>query len=203
VFTPVGEDEPPPYYASAGAASHPDMPQDACNDTTNAISPEEDSVGGPNGLDNDGDLDYDTADTDCGAVVSAPGETSDPGTLPLMEVTSYDPVAMLMSLSYGNPCDAADNAILYGPLSDVGVYNYTGNGGCSVGNTGTVTDWSYAGAPDSFFFLMVGESATAEGSYGTCKPFVVCDPVEGERPSDDMQSTPACPLAQDLPNRCD
>jgi hypothetical protein len=65
-----------------------------------------------------------------------------------------------------------------------------------VGNSGTVTDWSYALAPDSFFFLMVGDNGTSEGSYGT-------NTVPSERPSDDLLMPPACPLPQDLPNRCD
>ena len=193
-FTPVGEDEAPPYYASTGAVSHPNMPQDACSDPGNALTPEEDLLGATGGLDNDGDLDYDTSDSDCGAVVSAPGETSGLA-LPLMRVTSHVPAALLMSLSYGNACDAVGNAIVYGPLSDVGLYSYTG-GNCSVGNSGTVSNWSYALAPDSFFFLIVADNGTAEGSYGVTSG-------GAERTSDDLQMPPACPLPQDLPNRCD
>lgn len=196
-FTPVREDEPPPYYASEGAAFHPSMPQDACSDPDNALTPEEDHVGSARGLDNDGDLDYDTADSDCGAVVSAPGEVSDPAAQ-MMRITSYDPVAMLMSLSYGNACDATGNAIIFGPLSNTGLYDYTG-GDCSMGNSGTVTDWHYSLAPDSFFFLMVADNGSAEGSYGTDKVGL----VNSERPSDDLLVPPACSLPQDLPNRCD
>jgi hypothetical protein len=35
-----------------------------------------------------------------------------------------------------------------------------------MGNSGTVTNWSYTLAPDSFFFLMVADNGSAEGSYG-------------------------------------
>ncbi len=190
-FTPVGEDVPPPYYLGS---SHPAIPKDTCNDPTNALTPEEDMYGAARGLDNDGDGDYDTLDTDCGAVVQAPGEPSG-STLALMQVTANNPAAMLLSLTYGVACGTSDHAILYGPLTDVGAYNYTG-GSCSMGNSGTMTDWSYAGAPDSFFFLLVADNDTAEGSYGLKSN-------GAERPSDDLLVPPVCPLAQDLPNRCD
>ena len=48
----------------------------------------------------------------------------------------------------------------------------------------------------AFFFLMVGDNGASEGSYGS-------DGDGSERPSDDLLMPPACPLPQDLPNRCD
>jgi len=68
-FTPVGENVQPPYYADAdGTASHPTMPQDPCSDATNGITPEEDIIGDPWALDNDGDTGHDTQDADCGGL---------------------------------------------------------------------------------------------------------------------------------------
>jgi hypothetical protein len=92
-------------------------------------------------------------------------------------------------------CIATDNAIVFGPLSDVGVYGYTG-ASCSVGNAGTAANWDYSAAPDSFFFLMVANNGSAEGSYGTRTGGM-------ERPSDDLLVPPVCSLPRDLANRCD
>ena len=60
-FIPVGEDVLPEYYANPGT-NHPSIPTDSCSP-----SGEEDIAGLTTGLDNDGDGDYDTADSDCGA----------------------------------------------------------------------------------------------------------------------------------------
>jgi hypothetical protein len=54
-YRPVGEDVPPPYYFTPDA-EHPDKPADPCDDNF---------IGGPTGLDNDGDGDYDGNDSDC------------------------------------------------------------------------------------------------------------------------------------------
>jgi hypothetical protein len=76
-YTAVGEDVLPPYYASPGTG-HPNIPTDSCNPAG-----EEDFAGSPDGLDNDGDQVYDTADPDCGGSLCGngaidPGETCDP-----------------------------------------------------------------------------------------------------------------------------
>ena len=59
-FTPVGENVLPEYYVNSGI-NHANIPTDSCN-------PEggEDFAGEITGLDNDGDGEYDTADSDCG-----------------------------------------------------------------------------------------------------------------------------------------
>ncbi len=58
-FTPAGENVNPPYYFTPDSA-HPLKPINACNPNG-----EEDYEASPDGLDNDGDLLYDTADPDC------------------------------------------------------------------------------------------------------------------------------------------
>lgn len=63
-FTPVGEGALPTYYADPGTG-HPMMPTDACNQDSS-----EDFAGSPAGLDNDGDLVYDGADSDCTATAT-------------------------------------------------------------------------------------------------------------------------------------
>lgn len=194
-FTPVGEDIQPPYMGDEdGTSALPALPQDPCNDPDNALFPEEDIAGDTTGLDNDGDGMTDLDDTDCGAVVASPGETSGPS-LALMSITTHNAGAQLLSLAYGVSCIATDNAIVFGPLGDVGVYGYTG-ASCSVGNSGTVANWDYSAAPDSFFFLMVANNGSAEGSYGTRTGGT-------ERPSDDLLMPPVCSLPRDLANRCD
>lgn len=61
-YTPVGENVMPPYYFEPDA-SHPNKPTDSCNPNG-----EEDYAGIAEGLDNDGDGDYDeAADADCAA----------------------------------------------------------------------------------------------------------------------------------------
>jgi len=59
-YTPVGEDVLPPYYATPGSG-HPNMPADSCNPQGS-----EDFAGDADGIDNDGDGNFDAADSDCG-----------------------------------------------------------------------------------------------------------------------------------------
>ncbi|MDH3214210.1 MAG: hypothetical protein OEM05_17160, partial [Myxococcales bacterium] len=58
-WTPVGEDVLPPYYFTPDP-SHPNKPTDPCSPAG-----EEDYAGDLDGLDNDGDDLWDTADPDC------------------------------------------------------------------------------------------------------------------------------------------
>ena len=64
-FTATGEDVPPPYYFTPDAA-HPVKPTDPCNANGS------ESVFGPTGLDNDGDLLDDGADPDCAPPAAGP-----------------------------------------------------------------------------------------------------------------------------------
>jgi hypothetical protein len=193
-MTPVGEDVKPPYYADpdggGSAIAHAVMPSDPCADPLNADLPEEETVGDMLALDNDGDLSYDTADSDCMTVAAAPGETSSD---PLVMVLATASDATTISLSYGPACGAMDNTIVFGPLSAVSTHGYNGET-CGILNSGLVTwDFAAAGAPESFFFLIAANDGTFEGSYG------IGDGTE--RPN--HWANVLCPLPQDLPNRCD
>jgi len=140
---------------------------------------------GPTGLDNDGDADYDALDTDCGA----PGNT--PGEVPLLLITSHDSVIGDMTVSYTPACSVDDHTIEFGSLAQVSAYTYAGQE-CSIGNTGSYV-WSYPVGQDSLFFVVVGNDATVEGSYGR-------DSNGVERPEDTVN--PFCNLSQDLNNPC-
>ena len=58
-YAPVGENVLPPYYFTPDP-EFPNKPTDPCN-----LHDEEDYAGGPTGLDNDGDGNYDMSDKDC------------------------------------------------------------------------------------------------------------------------------------------
>jgi len=92
------------------------------------------------------------------AVQLTPGEATD------LQVTNFDPVSGNLSLSYTPGCVSGSHDIYYGPLSQSSTYGWSGST-CGIGNTG-----QYAGfnpGPDSYFFVLVGNSNTVEGSYGT------------------------------------
>jgi len=59
IYSAVGEDVLPNYYANPGD-NHPQIPKDPCN-----ADGDENFAGSTLGLDNDGDGSYDTADSDC------------------------------------------------------------------------------------------------------------------------------------------
>lgn len=191
---PVAESVKPPYYADpdGGAPFHPPMPRDPCNDPSNMDTPEEEKVGDLLALDNDGDLAYDLADSDCSGVFSSPGETAGPALDPL-RVTGHDLQAPpTISLSYGMACSATDNTIVYGPLNQVSTYAYSGEA-CGLLNSG-VFDWDYPAVPESFFFLVVANDGSREGSYGNNSDAEERPPHSGNL---------LCPLPQDILNRCD
>lgn len=73
---PPGENVAPSYYFTPDTA-HPDKPTDPCNPSGDGFP--EDFAGLTIAIDNDGDLDYDEADSDCGAsLIFADGfETGD------------------------------------------------------------------------------------------------------------------------------
>ncbi len=70
-YTPVGEDVLPPYYGTVDT-----LADDPCNPIAQANINENWTLGDFEGLDNDGDLLYDTDDPDCAANVPP---TADPG----------------------------------------------------------------------------------------------------------------------------
>jgi len=90
--------------------------------------------------------------------VLAPGEVS--GTVPML-VTGYDEVTGDVTVSYDPACGATDNAVEWGPLSEVAHYVYWGQV-CGLGNSGSAT----FNVPADTFFLVVGRHETKEGLYG-------------------------------------
>lgn len=183
-FTAVGEQEQPPYYFEDGGAGHSGIPDDPCN-----ANGREDVAGTIRGLDNDGDLTYDTADADCVALVPTPGEASGPGLLQL-RVNFVNLGTQTMSISYGKPCLATGHSLVVGSLTAPFTFAYSGATQCAIGSSGSHL-WNFSAAPASFFFLVVGNDGSFEGSYGT-------GPGGAERPQD-----PMCGLSQSLAGRCD
>jgi hypothetical protein len=185
-FTTASEDTLPPYYFTIDP-SHPTKPTDPCNPSPDFI--EGSFAATTLGLDNDGDGSYDGNDSDCATATAGPGETSTIGLAPML-VTSRDAVMQNLGLSYEHPCDATDNVIEYGPLTDVSLYGYSGQQ-CAVGSSGSYV-WSYPAG--DLFFLVVANNGSVEGSYGL-------DAAQVERPEDNTSAS--CPLPQELTNRCD
>jgi predicted CXXCH cytochrome family protein len=172
-FTPVGEEVLPPNYDSV--LLDPNFNNDPCAD---------DQVG-PTGLDNDGDGLIDGDDPDCGGVLPTTGKVAQ------LLVTAHNPGSQTMRISYTPACNATDHTIEFGDLGQVSSYSYAGQE-CLIGTSG-IHLWSYAGTPDSMFFMVVGQDANAEGSYGT-------DSDGNERPEDSVNG--ACPIVQDLSAPC-
>jgi hypothetical protein len=192
-FTPAGEDVLPTYYAEADPVDYPLLPVDPCDGSGPALEDQYGNLidGGPDGrgTDNDGDLVYDGADTDCSAAPITPGEAAGAALPPLL-VTAHNAGAGTVDLSYGAACTASDNSLVWGDLNFHGAptYNYVGQL-CSIGNTGTFNGWSYPAG--GIFFLIVANDTAFEGSYGL-------DSTGTER-----TANPGCGYAQDLANRCD
>jgi len=113
-----------------------------------------------------------------------------------LEVTAFDPVTGNLSITYGPACQSVDHALHFGPLTsgDLATYNYTG-ADCNIGSSGGYT--TFDPGTGSFFFVVVADDGTFEGSYG--ESFTTG--VRVERPANALN--PICPLPQSLIDRCD
>ena len=97
-----------------------------------------------------------------------------------------------VELSYLPGCGTQDNAVYWGTGPIAGSIAWT-NAACAVGNTGRASFDPGDPAPDGFFyFVIVGQNATKEGSYGTGS--------SGERP--EAVGIGACDKPQDLAGTC-
>ncbi len=106
-FTPVSEDVKPPYYTPDPDPNHPDKPVDPCNPNG-----KEDFAGTARGLDNDGDLVYDSAD--CNISTTSPGDCNSDGT-----VDAGDISALVLEIFDGDgnlPADAPGGTFPGDPL---------------------------------------------------------------------------------------
>lgn len=139
----VGEDAPPPYYFAPDTA-HPNKPTDACNGNGS------ESVFGPTGLDNDGDIVEDAADSDCAANQPPVADANGPytGTVGIAVTfdgtASADPDGTIVAYDWdfgdGNTGSGPTPAHTY---TTDGVYNVTltvtDNGGLTGLDTTTAT----------------------------------------------------------------
>jgi hypothetical protein len=102
------------------------------------------------------------------------------------------PSGTAVELSYLPGCGTTDNAVYWGTGPIAGAVAWT-NAACAVDNTGHAGFDPGDPAPDGFFyFVIVGQNATKEGSYGT--------DTLGERP--EAIGVGACDRPQDLAGTC-
>ena len=118
----------------------------------------------------------------------SPGEAS--AASETMLVTAFDPATGDITISYQPSCAATDHAVYFGDLASVSGLTYSGSV-CGLGTSGSA---SFNPGPGSVFWVIVGQNATHEGSYGL-------DSAGQERPED--TTLPGCNLPQSLANRCD
>ncbi|UCF67463.1 MAG: proprotein convertase P-domain-containing protein [Acidobacteriota bacterium] len=94
---------------------------------------------------------------------NGPGEASDPsGAAPALLVTSYDGATEEVTISYAPACDATDHAAYSGALDAVAGLPWD-EVACGLGTTGSAT---FDPGAESRFFVVVGQHASREGSYG-------------------------------------
>ncbi len=124
------------------------------------------------------------------SLANNPGETSGPGLDPLL-ITSYDDGTGNIALTYGVTCGTTNNNIYYGPIDLVSSYWF--DDVCSIGNSGSYSTFNPGAG--SYFFVVVGNNGTDEGSYGRDR----LAGVENERPPFAASS---CGQPQDLNDTC-
>ncbi|HXH27836.1 MAG TPA: hypothetical protein VNL37_02260 [Candidatus Polarisedimenticolia bacterium] len=107
--------------------------------------------------------------------LSAPGDASGPQQTP-MTVTGYDSGTGAIALSFSPACDAQGHTIHYGPLATLPTYGWEA-ADCSFGVAGDISFTPDPAVGDSIFWVIVGNNADWEGSYGT-------DSAMLERPPD-------------------
>jgi len=129
-------------------------------------------------------------------VAAVPGEASS------VIVTALNPDTGQLSLTWQPGCNSAGHHLIYGPLSQVSTYGYSGQV-CGLGMSGTWTgSLPPAGAPlpgnGSLFFLVVADdNAGIEGAYGLSYDGVGWE----ERPASGLGG--ACPFTRQLVRVCD
>lgn len=93
---------------------------------------------------------------------TGPGETSG-GPLAPLQVVDVNQATGDMKLSYQSGCGTIDNSVYYGSLTGVSSLQWTGSV-CGIGTSGQFTGFNPG--PGSYFFVVVGNDGTHEGSYG-------------------------------------
>jgi len=95
-----------------------------------------------------------------GSQTAAPGEAA---VAQPMTVTAYNNVSGAVTIDFGAACLATGHTIVYGPLSGIASYAYTGQV-CGIGTSGSATFNPGAG---NVFWIVAGTTSSVEGSYGT------------------------------------
>lgn len=116
----------------------------------------------------------------------APGAASSPDDPADQLIASWNATAGEIDLTYAPACDATDHTVYYGDLSNVAVYDWSGES-CGVGTSGNAS--LTTGGLDSVFFVVVANNSLGEGSYGLSSDGL-------ERPED--VATPICDFDQSL-----
>lgn len=124
---------------------------------------------------------------DAGLGAAVPGEAG--STVGPMRVTGFDGATGEISVSYRPACSATDTHIVYGPLSAVATYGYTGQT-CGLGNSGSAR---FNPGSGNGFWVIVGNTLTLEGSYGRSSS-------GAERPQ--AIGLPGCAYTRDLSSAC-
>jgi hypothetical protein len=177
---PPPESNNPAYYGTVDT-----LADDSCNSTQQPNVGENWTIGDFEGIDNDGDGLYDGNDPDCAVAAQTPGAAQS------LMVTAHTPGTGEITITYGPACEATDNNIEWGLISQLGTAAPYSGQTCGILNTGTAV-WAYPAG--QVFFLVVGNNAVVEGSYGL-------DSLGVERLEDLTSMT--CPVPQDLADRCD
>ena len=125
--------------------------------------------------------------------VATPGEVSGPNLNPL-RVTGFDTVSGDLSLVYDVACETTNNNIYYGPLDQVDTLGWNGEV-CGIGVGGTYA--AFSPGSDSYFFVVVGNQAADEGSYGRSRQ------TDGSEPQRLPYSGNSCGQTQNLTSSCD
>jgi hypothetical protein len=105
------------------------------------------------------------------AAAGVPGEASRHDEPAEQMLAGYNLGAGQIDLTYTAACDAVDHTIYYGDMANVSTYAYSG-AECSIGMTGT---HSFVPGTGSYFFVVVANDGSEEGSYGE-------DGLDVERP---------------------
>lgn len=101
-----------------------------------------------------------------------------------------------VDLAYAPACGASDDVVYWGTGPIVGGLSWTGSA-CGLGTSGTGSFDPGDPAPGAFFyFVVVGQNASGEGSYGQAFDGVTAT----ERPQG--VGVGACPMPQDLTGNC-
>lgn len=134
----------------------------------------------------------DTLVIQVGAAPQTPGESL------ALDNLAYDPTTGDISLTYLSGCETTDSSLFYGPLGQVATYGWTGES-CAIGiGDGTpATQHTFDPGAGSYFFVVVGNDGSDEGSYGLA---LDGGGASSERPP---FAGNACGTVQMLTDRCD